>query len=850
METARDHTPMMQQYLKIKADYQHMLLFYRMGDFYELFYEDAHKASKLLDITLTQRGSSKGKPVPMAGVPFHSAEGYMAKLLRKGFSIAICEQMGEVKAGSGPMQREVVRILTPGTVSDAAFLDEKSDNYLCAIHAKAGQYGIACLNLSAGLINLIEVNSSVDLKNELARIHPAEILVNEQVTVDFLPEVCNFVRDCPLWEFDYLAAKALLSQQLQTKDLSGFGVDAMALPISAAGALLQYVKQTQRTQLPHIHKLQVERKEDGLIIDAITRRNLEINTTFAGETENSLHAIMDHTCTSMGSRKLKYWLNRPLRDQALLQSRQASVEVLYESHRYQTLQQHLKHFPDIERISARIALKTARPRDLLALRKALEQLPKIQHALSDIQVPLLQTLQNDLGHYPSLQDLLTRAIVDNPPTTIREGGVIQVGYDETLDELLAINENAGAFLLALEEKEKARTGLSTLKVGYNRIHGYYIEVSRAQANNLPAEYIRRQTLKNGERFITPELKNFEDKALSARDRAQEREKFLYDALLTQIIPQIVELQKTASSIAEIDVLACFAERARALSWVKPALVPEEGLEIIAGRHPVVEANTSQAFVPNDCTFNANTRMLLITGPNMGGKSTYMRQVALIVLLAHIGSFVPAERASIGSFDRIFTRIGAGDDLASGHSTFMVEMIETANILNNATRLSLVLMDEVGRGTSTFDGLSIAWSSAIYLAEVIKAYTLFATHYFELTTLADRLPTIRNVHLDATEHGEKVIFLHRLKEGPANKSYGIQVARLAGIPKEVVQQAKIKLKELEQESKAFHHANSTEISPPVNAQNPLLEKLKSVSLDQLSPKAALDLIYQLVEEAEG
>lgn len=848
----RDHTPMMQQYLRIKADYPSTLLFYRMGDFYELFYDDAEKAARLLGITLTARGQSAGKPIPMAGVPFHSAESYIARLIRQGLSIAICEQVGEPKAGAGPVERQVVRILTPGTVSDAAFLQDHHDNLLLAVCAQNESYGLATLDISGGRFHLLEVTGDEAFSSELARLKPAELLISDDWDHNLLRDYQQQIRRRPPWEFDIETSVRLLTEQMQTHDLKGFGCQEMKLALCAAGCLLQYAKETQRAAMPHVRTIHVERREESLLLDAASRRNLELVTNLSGGQENTLVSVLDRTQTAMGSRLLKRWLNRPLRDRHILLERQDSIQAFLLYQAYAPVQKTLQGVADLERILARVALKTARPRDLIALRSTLALLPLLQQQLQPFTATRIQQLQMAMSEFPELHDLLQRAIIDNPPVTLREGGVIARGFDAELDELLAISENAGDFLMAMEEQEKKRTGLSTLKVGYNRVHGYYIEISRLQAQTVPQDYIRRQTLKNAERFITPELKAFEDKALSARDRALAREKILYDVLLDQLVVHLVPLLACASAIAEIDVLNNFAERAHHLNWCCPQLTEEIGIRIEAGRHPVVESVSDQAFVPNDVTLDAHQRMLIITGPNMGGKSTYMRQIALIVLLAHIGSFVPARAAQIGLIDRIFTRIGAADDLASGRSTFMVEMTETANILHNATAHSLVLMDEIGRGTSTFDGLSLAWACAHYLAENISAFTLFATHYFELTSLADEMTTVKNIHLDASEHAEKIIFLHTVQPGPANQSYGIQVAQLAGVPRAVIQRAKYKLQELEQQA---YHPVTKPLSIPqqhdlfaAEKTHPVITQLQKVNPDQLTPREALDLLYRLKIEA--
>lgn len=844
-ETLKQHTPMMQQYLRIKANYPDTLLFYRMGDFYELFFADAQKVARILDITLTARGQSAGQPIPMAGVPYHAAESYMAKLLRQGFTIAVCEQVGDPKTSIGPVERQVARILTPGTVSDSAFLDESQDNVLAALHVYQDRFGLATVDVSSGRFHLLEVQGYEALQSELERLQPRELLINETLTMALSR---TGLRRRPPWEFELETALRLLTQQMQTHDLAGFGCTDLSVALCAAGCLLQYVKETQRTQLPHIRTITVERRDDSVLLDAATRRNLELVVNLSGGTENTLAAIFDHTATAMGSRLLKRWLNRPLRNQAILKARQACIHSLLSDRHYLALHKSLQHVGDLERILARVALKTARPRDLVELRNTLNILPELQQQLRVYSVALLTSLANHISEFPDIEALLTKAIIDNPPVTIRDGGVIAKGYDAELDELLALSENAGGFLLELEEREKQRTGLSTLKVGYNRIHGFYIEISRIQAELAPSDYIRRQTLKNTERFITPELKAYEDKALTSREKALAREKVLYDELLEKIILHLIPLQESAEALAELDVLNTLCERADTLDLVCPELSEESGITIKAGRHPVIEAVLDHPFVPNDVELNAKQRMLMITGPNMGGKSTYMRQIALIVLLAHIGSFIPARFAKIGPIDRIFTRIGAADDLASGRSTFMVEMTETAAILHNATEQSLVLMDEIGRGTSTFDGLSLAFASAEYLALTIQSFTLFATHYFELTALPDKINSIKNIHFAATEQDEKIIFLHTVNEGPANKSYGLQVAQLAGVPRAVIQMAKQKLTELEKK----------EVTVPIYTapkqgdlfkqceHQPVIEKLKSINADQLTPRQALEWIYQLQE----
>ncbi|MCE3239014.1 MAG: mutS [Gammaproteobacteria bacterium] len=838
----QQHTPMMQQYLRIKSEYPDMLLFYRLGDFYELFFEDAEKVARLLDIALTSRGQNSGRAIPMAGVPYHAAESYMAKLIRQGLSIAICEQIGDPKTSVGPVERRVVRILTPGTVSDAAFLENNQDTILVALHTEKEKFGIAILDMSSGRFSLLEVEGQDALFSELERLNPIELLVSEDFTLTLAR---SGIRCRPPWEFDLETAIRLLTEQMQTQDLTGFGCQEMPVALSAAGCLLQYAKATQQGQLTHVRKLSIERRDETVILDAATRRNLELVTNLSGGEENTLASVFDETATAMGSRLLKRWIQQPLRDHTILYARQDSIKNLLMDRQYLALHELLRNVGDLERIVTRIALKTARPRDLTELRYTLSVLPTLQQQLIALTSPLLKELAKNICEYPELYQLLNKAIVESPPITIRDGGVIAKGYDTELDELLNLSENAGDFLLKMEEREKKRTGLSTLKVGYTRVHGFYIEISRLQAEHVPADYIRRQTLKNTERFITPELKSYEDKALSSRDNALALEKILYDALLEIILIDLTRLQKSAQALAELDVLTNLAERADSLDLCCPELIDTSEIVITAGRHPVVETVLEQPFIPNDIRLNQHERMLVITGPNMGGKSTYMRQTALIVLLAHIGSFIPAKSARIGLVDRIFTRIGAADDLASGRSTFMVEMTETAAILHNATAHSLILMDEIGRGTSTFDGLSLAFACAEYLAREIKAFTLFATHYFELTALEDELSIVKNKHFDAVEQGEKIIFLHTIKAGAANQSYGIQVAQLAGIPREVIQMAKQKLHTLENNVHTFIPLPSNNFS--ITPENPVIELLKNIHPDQLSPREALELLYQLKQE---
>lgn len=876
MSTVKDlsqHTPMMQQYLRIKAEHANEIVFYRMGDFYELFFDDAKKAAHLLDVTLTARGKSNGEPIPMAGVPYHAVEGYLAKLVRLGESVAIAEQIGDPATSKGPVERKVVRIVTPGTVSDEALLDERRDNLLVALtrHEADNEenFGIALLDIGSGRFQVLEVTGQEAAEGELQRLSPAELLIPDDQSLNWL-ENRPGLRRRAVWEFDYDSALLQLNNQFGTHDLSGFGCEELSLAIRAAGCLLQYAKETQRTALPHIRALTPESREESVAMDAATRRNLELDINLGGGDDNTLFSVLNKTATAMGARTLRRWLNRPLNNLHTLQARQDSIKALLKDFAFESLKSELKHIGDLERILGRVALRSARPRDLSRLCSSLLILPTLQDQLAQQETPHLKQLAKTISTYPDLSTLLQKAVIENPPVVIRDGGVIADGYDAELDELRNISTNAGEFLNQLEVRERERTGIATLKVGYNRVHGYFIEISRGQSDKAPAEYIRRQTLKNAERFITPELKEFEDKALSAKSRALGREKALYEELVEKINEQLIPLQDSSDAICELDVLTCLAERADSLSFCPPTLSATPGIEISQGRHPVVEQVLDTPFVPNDVQLQHDRRMLIITGPNMGGKSTYMRQTALITLLAHIGSFVPATQANVGLVDRIFTRIGSSDDLAGGRSTFMVEMTETANILHNATEKSLVLMDEIGRGTSTFDGLSLAWACAMHLAEEVRAFTLFATHYFEVTTLPEDHPTVVNVHLDATEHNDNIVFLHHIQEGPASQSYGLQVAKLAGIPNHVIDNAKVQLAALESGSHQAVSLSSssntssfkTDVQPPQQQQqsimqsdlfaaapHPAIETLKGLDLNNMTPRQALDALYKLQEESK-
>lgn len=818
-----------------------MLLLFRMGDFYELFYDDAKKAARLLDITLTKRGKSAGAAIPMAGVPCHAVDNYLARLLKQGESVVICEQTGDPAQCKGPVERKVVRIITPGTVTDDALLTERRPTTLLALYNRDNRYGLACVELSTGLINLLETYTTRPLEDILDQFQPTEIIVGEQSDPGDKLKNYNCITKRPEWHFNLKTAEKLIREQYRIKDLNGFGCQNLNYSIRALGCLIQYLVDTQKTVLPHLQAPKINRADDYIQIDAVTRRNLELDKSLVEGKSHALLNVIDTTATVMGSRLLRRWLSQPIRDRDTLRLRYDSVAQLLRNRNYSGYQEDLREICDIDRILTRVVLKSARPRDLIRLRSSLHQLPGIKKKLKLIDSPRLGALCEAVALVPELVERLDRALNDEPPLTIRDGDVIADGYDKALDELRCLGNDAGQYLIDLERKEKQRTGISALKVGYNRVHGYYIEIGRAHSNNVPGDYSRRQTLKATERFITPELKTFENKILGAKEKSLQREKYLYEKLLDFIGDYTGELQGCAAAIAEVDVYIAFAENADTLNFTAPALTDEKGLHIIAGRHPVVEQTQTGAFIANDLKLDDDHQMLIITGPNMGGKSTYMRQTALIVILAHIGSFVPADSAVIGPVDCIFTRIGAADDLAGGRSTFMVEMTETANILNNATDKSLVLMDEIGRGTSTYDGLALARACALQLANVTQALTLFATHYFEMTALAEKNSTITNIHLDAVEHGDEIVFLHTVKPGPANQSYGIQVASLAGIPKQVVTEAKKHLEAIERHPPETHDDNTQ--TDMFNA-NTLVDKLRTLDPDQLTPKAALSILYEL------
>ena len=867
------HTPMMQQYLRIKAEHPGTLVFYRMGDFYELFYDDAEKAARLLDLTLTQRGASAGNPIKMAGVPHHAVEQYLAKLVKLGESVAICEQIGDPAASKGPVERKVVRVVTPGTLTDAALLADKSDAYLLAMspaHNKRGVVtgvGLAWLNLASGALRLAEVAPD-QLAAALERIRPAEILAADTPAALLPATVPGTVTRVPTWHFDIASGKQRLCDQLNVASLDGFSAESLTAACGAAGALLLYASATQGQQLRHVRSLRVEYESEYIGLDPATRRNLELTETLRGGESPTLCSLLDTCCTTMGSRLLRHWLHHPPRDAGSARERHGAIGALLDAPVHASLdalRAVLRHIADIERITGRLALLSARPRDLSSLRDTFAALPALREQVAHAAAgaAALERITAALEPPRECGELLQRAIAQEPAAMVRDGGVIARGYDAELDELRDISENCGQFLIDLEARERARTGIANLRVEYNKVHGFYIEVTRGQTDKVPDDYRRRQTLKNAERYITPELKTFEDKALSAQERALARERALYDAVLQALLPYIGECQRVASALAELDLLAAFAERAQALDWVSPTFTTEIGIDIEQGRHPVVEAQVEQ-FVANDCRLSPERKLLLITGPNMGGKSTFMRQTALIALLAYVGSYVPARRAAFGPIDRIFTRIGAADDLAGGRSTFMVEMTEAAAILNDATPASLVLMDEIGRGTSTFDGLALAWAIARHLLAHNGCQTLFATHYFELTQLPAEFPQAANVHLSAVEHGHGIVFLHAVEEGPASQSYGLQVAQLAGVPAAVIRAARKHLAHLEQQSVGyatpqldlFAAAPFVEDAPDESAHehdappHPVICRLRGIDPDELNPRAALDLLYELHEQANA
>ena len=847
------HTPMMQQYLKLKAENPDILLFYRMGDFYELFYDDAKKAAALLDISLTKRGQSAGNPIPMAGVPYHAVEGYLAKLVQLGEPVAICEQVGDPATSKGPVERKIVRIVTPGTVSDEALLPERQDNLIVAVYQEKEKFGLATLDMTSGRFQLCEPHSKEALQAELQRINPVELLYCEDFVEMAIIEHYKGLRRRPIWEFELSTAISELNRQFGTKDLRAFGVEKSPLGLAAAGCLLQYAKETQRASLPHIQSISVIQNNDNIQLDAATRRNLELTQNLAGGTENTLSSVLDKCVTPMGSRLLKRWIHQPIRQTDILLKRQKTIGEIIEQDLYHELQPYLQQVGDMERILARVALRSARPRDLTRLRTALEQIEPIKSLIQTKTSSNLTALSAQISDFSAQIELLQKAIIETPPLLIRDGGVIAEGYNAELDEWRTLSAGATKYLENLEQRERESTGIDTLKIGFNAVHGYYIQISQGQAHKAPIHYVRRQTLKNAERYIIPELKEYEDKVLKSKGAALALEKQLYDELFDLLLPHLGQLQLASLALSELDVLVNLAERAETLNYVAPQFSDEIGVKIENGRHPVVEQVLKDPFIANPVNLNQQRHLLIITGPNMGGKSTYMRQTALITLMAYIGSFVPADSAVIGQIDRIFTRIGASDDLASGRSTFMVEMTEMANILHQATSQSLVLIDEIGRGTSTYDGLSLAWACAEWLAKKTRSLTLFATHYFELTALPEQIEGIANIHLDALEHNNTIAFMHAVQDGAASKSYGLAVAALAGVPQSVIKLAKQKLHQLEklsaqngdQQIQHLRALNQHQGELAFEAEpDALREAIEQLDPDELSPKQALAYLYQL------
>jgi DNA mismatch repair protein MutS len=843
LESPSPHTPMMQQYLALKAEYPDMLLFYRMGDFYEMFYADAERAAKLLDITLTTRGASAGQPIRMAGVPYHSVEQYLARLVKAGESVAICEQVGDPATSKGPVERKVARVVTPGTITDAALLAPSRESLIAAAHVDGDAAGLAWMSLASGSLAISEIPRA-RLAAELERLQPAELLLAHGADTGWSGRAAT--RHLDPWQFDHASAERELTRQFGTTDLSGYGCEGMDRAVAAAGALVAYCRRTQQSALPHVTGMRVERESEFVAMDAATRRNLEITETIAGAESPTLFSLLDRSATSMGSRRLRHWLHHPLRDTSVLERRLAAIEAL--SHpsslvRYPAIAAAFARWSDVERIVARVALRTARPRDLAGLRDTLATLPELAAALAGSGQPGLEAAAAALAPIDAVHTRLAATLQDEPAAVLREGGVIRDGHDAELDELRAIQNDCGKFLQDMEARERERTGITNLRVEFNRVHGFFIEVTQGQLAKVPVEYKRRQTMKNAERFITPELKAFEDKALAAGERALAREKALYESLMDHLNAHLARLQGIAQAAAELDALCALAASAEVLSLTRPRFTPEDRVDIVEGRHLVVESQVED-FIPNDTSLNRSRQVLLITGPNMGGKSTYMRQVAQIALLAYCGAFVPAKSAILGPIDRIFTRIGAADDLAGGRSTFMVEMTEAAAILNNATPKSLVLVDEIGRGTSTFDGLALAYAIARHIAENVRCHTLFATHYFELTELAGTIANVANVHLDAVEHKDRIVFLHRLEGGPADRSYGIHVAHLAGIPKEVVRAARRHLAELEKQLRPAGAQDDLFAAPRVASEDALRRELALLDPDKLSPREAMEALYRL------
>ncbi len=867
-------TPMMQQYLELKEKYHDTFLFYRMGDFYEMFFEDAELASRILGITLTSRDKQAENPIPMCGVPYHAADGYISKLLEAGYKVAICEQVEDPRKAKGLVKREVVRVLTPGLVTNEENLDAKNSNYLAAITAnkKKNSFGLSYLDITTAEFKVTELTSSDELIDEIARISPRELLIPETLSEWFDREsgkiikcYINYINE---EYFDYTSCYERLKEHFQVRSLAGFGCDEMESGIRAAGALLAYLSENHQDNNTHLNNLVTYFRNDYMILDEITLKNLEIfySPAFQGS-KGTLLEIIDKTMTAMGGRLLRDWLRFPLQDIELIKERYSMIEgLLKEDFLRSSIREKLEQVLDIERLNSKIAMAIATPRDLSALRESFRQLPSLREITESLpQCSLLERVLEDFDPLEDLTELLDRALVDDPPISVNDGAVIRKGYDEELDTVRGIAWDAKSWLTEYEAKERESTGIPNLRVRYNKVFGYFIEVSRSNLDLVPDHYVRKQTLVNAERFITEELKNYETAIFDSEEKRIELEQQLFEKLRTQISSHDTRIKKVARAIATLDVLAGFAETAARNDYCKPEITTEDSISLRDARHPVVEKYIStESFVPNDVELNCkDNQVLIITGPNMAGKSTIIRQVALIVLMAHAGSFVPCSSASVGLVDRIFTRVGAMDDLARGRSTFMVEMEETANILRHATPRSLVILDEIGRGTSTFDGLSIAWAVAEYLHNLdgkgVK--TLFATHYHEMTQLSERCPRVKNMNVLVKEWKNEIIFLRKLVPGGGNRSYGIQVARLAGLPEEVLQRAEKILHNLERERKevspvtADHRIRRKKgrRKKPLAFQIPLFDnryineikrEIVELDLDTLTPIEALNFLYEL------
>ncbi len=874
-------TPIRRQYLAIKKQHPDAILFFRLGDFYETFDDDARLVSRELDIVLTGRPMGKGQRVPLAGIPYHAADNYIARLISKGYKVAICEQMQEPSQAKGIVAREVVRVITPGTLVEPQLLAAKTNNYLVAVVLEGDRAGIAYADITTGEFAATQLSDSdvgQAVQRELARLQPAEVLLPQKSigsksiehrdqeegadSTSMLYSLCSMFSITPYepWHFNLDTAQRALLEHFGVATLDGFGLAGMPLAVQAAGAIVQYLGETQRAALSQLTQLASYSTSQFMVLDAYTRRNLEIfETARSRSVKGSLLGVLDLTQTAMGGRLLRRWLGQPLLDLAQLTARQEAIQTFYDNTPLRTeVATLLRQVGDLERLANRAGQRIATPRDLVALRHTLAIVPRLQEAISNFE---FQISKSEIDTCPEVATLLAQAIVDDPPATLADGGVIRPGFSAELDGLHAASKNAKQWIAGLERQERARTGIKNLKVGYNKVFGYYIEVTSANLAQVPADYIRKQTLVGAERFITPDLKEYESLVLNAQERIVELETQVFRQVLDQVASTTPRLLATARALAELDVFAALAEVALRHSYVRPTLDNSEEIRIQAGRHPVVETTLSdEPFVPNDTYLsNQDVQLIVLTGPNMSGKSTFLRQVALIVLMAQIGSFVPAEKATIGLVDRIFTRVGAQDDIATGQSTFMVEMVETANILHHATRRSLIVLDEIGRGTSTYDGLAIARAVVEFIHNHprLGAKTLFATHYHELTELAKVLPRVRNFNVAVAEEGDRVVFLRRIVPGGADRSYGIHVAQLAGLPRSVIHRAEEVLENLEKDEKGRGRRErlrqemaAAQLSMFPTGPHPVVEELQKLDVDSLSPLEALTKLYELQEKAKG